>query len=242
MTNPAPSLAKVLPEAPEALVDVVDRALAFEQQDRWAKARAMQAAVQAAYLLLEPEEARRSRPVYERHSLTDSASPVTLMTPHGIVSKTFDTLGATAPPIRRRAWVVGGAGAALLVAIVVGQQLSRREPAPAPLKTTISAAQVPTSVEPTVIVSPPLSPFSRSAPQQPVVAPATEVQELPAADPNGRLEPPQKNKTATHLGEPKASASNSAAKAAGPATSASTTVAPAPVAPLPSADPLDRRR
>jgi serine/threonine protein kinase len=45
MTASAPSLARVMPKAPIALVRLVDRALAFEQDDRWKDARAMQAAV-----------------------------------------------------------------------------------------------------------------------------------------------------------------------------------------------------
>jgi len=48
--HPAPSLATVLPGAHPSLVDVVDRALQLRQAERWADARAMQAAVRRAWV------------------------------------------------------------------------------------------------------------------------------------------------------------------------------------------------
>ncbi|HEX9296459.1 MAG TPA: serine/threonine-protein kinase [Polyangiaceae bacterium] len=239
MTNPAPSLAKVLPGSHEALVDLVDRALSFEQEDRWANARAMQAAAQAVYLLLEPEEARRSRPVFERTSLTDSASPVTLMTPHAIVSRTFDTLAAAASPARRRTWVLAGAGGALALAIIIGQVIARHDPAPSPVKTTITASQVPTSAEPAVIVSPPLPP-----PAQPEVAAPADVGESAAAENKSRVEKYRQGKMSPRIVESKAAASNSpkAGGSPGGPTTGPTNLAPPPPVPVPSVDPLDRRR
>jgi class 3 adenylate cyclase/tetratricopeptide (TPR) repeat protein len=47
-TAQARSLAQFVPDAPQALVDVVDRALAFKKEDRWSSARAMQSALRAA--------------------------------------------------------------------------------------------------------------------------------------------------------------------------------------------------
>jgi len=47
MTMPAPPIARVLPAVPPALALVVDRALAFEQRDRWPDARTMQAQIRA---------------------------------------------------------------------------------------------------------------------------------------------------------------------------------------------------
>jgi len=46
-TRPAPSLAAVAPSAPSELVRVVDRSLAFDKEDRWANAHAMQEALLA---------------------------------------------------------------------------------------------------------------------------------------------------------------------------------------------------
>jgi serine/threonine protein kinase len=47
-TLPARPLARVLPSAPEAICRVVDRALAFEKEDRWADAKAMHEALASA--------------------------------------------------------------------------------------------------------------------------------------------------------------------------------------------------
>jgi serine/threonine-protein kinase len=47
-TKPARSLATVLPDAPPAFVEVVDRALAFQKSERWASASAMREALRNA--------------------------------------------------------------------------------------------------------------------------------------------------------------------------------------------------
>jgi eukaryotic-like serine/threonine-protein kinase len=52
MKDPAPSLGVTLPGAPEGLVTVVDRALAFDKNDRWRSAREMQVAIRSAYASL----------------------------------------------------------------------------------------------------------------------------------------------------------------------------------------------
>jgi serine/threonine-protein kinase len=44
-TRPAPSLAAVLPDEPDEVVAIVDRALAFDKADRWSPATAMRAAL-----------------------------------------------------------------------------------------------------------------------------------------------------------------------------------------------------
>ncbi len=67
MTKPARSLATVAPHMPAALVHVVDTALAFEMNDRWPDAHAMQRAVRQAYAVIasnnaQPEPAPAARP------------------------------------------------------------------------------------------------------------------------------------------------------------------------------------
>ena len=52
MKDPAPSLGVTLPGAPEGLVSVVDRALAFDKNNRWRSAREMQVAIRSAYASL----------------------------------------------------------------------------------------------------------------------------------------------------------------------------------------------
>jgi serine/threonine-protein kinase len=49
MTVPAPPIASLVPTAPIPLVSIVDKALAFDREDRWPDARQMQEAVRGAY-------------------------------------------------------------------------------------------------------------------------------------------------------------------------------------------------
>jgi serine/threonine-protein kinase len=57
MTTPAPSLRSVVPGVSPRTALVVDRALAFEQDDRWQDARAMQAAVREALAEIDEDPA-----------------------------------------------------------------------------------------------------------------------------------------------------------------------------------------
>src|SRR6266542_1052927 len=52
MTQPAPPLGSVVPTAPIPVLQVVDKALAFEKVERWSDARSMQKAVKDAYQAL----------------------------------------------------------------------------------------------------------------------------------------------------------------------------------------------
>lgn len=75
--NPAPSLRSVMPEAPEALVKLVDRALAFDPAQRYPDARAMQAAVHDVFARL----TGRPLPSTQRmnlHGVAGWARPVNL--------------------------------------------------------------------------------------------------------------------------------------------------------------------
>jgi eukaryotic-like serine/threonine-protein kinase len=49
MTKPAVPIATLVPTAPCPVVEIIDKALAFEKRDRWKDARGMQEAVRAAY-------------------------------------------------------------------------------------------------------------------------------------------------------------------------------------------------
>jgi eukaryotic-like serine/threonine-protein kinase len=54
MTKPAPSLGDIAPDAPQVLVNLVDRALAFAPNKRWPDVRAMQVALRAAQVVIGP--------------------------------------------------------------------------------------------------------------------------------------------------------------------------------------------
>ena len=62
LTLPAPPLAKLLPQAPAGLCQVVDRALAFEQADRYPDALTMQRDIRALREGREPPYASQPQP------------------------------------------------------------------------------------------------------------------------------------------------------------------------------------
>lgn len=53
--EPAPSLATIVPSLPTGVVEVVDKALAFEKENRWATAAAMRTAVRETFAQLKDE-------------------------------------------------------------------------------------------------------------------------------------------------------------------------------------------
>lgn len=88
-TQKAPSLATAVPDAPPAIVEVVDRALAFSRADRWPSAAAMRDAVAAAHqaacggpvskaplVVLMEERARLSSEQHVAHAPTVQAAAV----------------------------------------------------------------------------------------------------------------------------------------------------------------------
>jgi len=76
MTKPAPSLGELAPHLPKALIHFVDRALAFDRNDRWSSAREMQAAVRKLHDHLDSEPI----PLVSKSNAAASVSP-TLVTP-----------------------------------------------------------------------------------------------------------------------------------------------------------------
>jgi serine/threonine-protein kinase len=78
MTKRAPSLGELAAHLPKPLIDLVDRALAFERTDRWPSARDMQAAVRRVEALLGSESTPPSSS--SKENSVGPASP-TLVTP-----------------------------------------------------------------------------------------------------------------------------------------------------------------
>jgi serine/threonine protein kinase len=91
-TQPAPSLASVLPEVTSAVARVVDKALAFDREHRWRDAAMMQEAVRAAF--------------HDRHGSPLSTAP-RLTVPPTVVNRTLAS--ATAAPISPGAPTTNGA-------------------------------------------------------------------------------------------------------------------------------------
>jgi serine/threonine protein kinase len=82
-TQPAPSLASVAPALPKPLIELVDRALAYEQGDRWPNAMAMQLALREVQAMLIEKHGGASQrdPLVSLEDLTppiSSHSPVTI--------------------------------------------------------------------------------------------------------------------------------------------------------------------
>jgi len=61
MTTPAPPIASLVPTVPIPLVSIVDKALAFDKEDRWQDARQMQEAVRGAYRVITGSSASAAR-------------------------------------------------------------------------------------------------------------------------------------------------------------------------------------
>jgi tRNA A-37 threonylcarbamoyl transferase component Bud32 len=57
-TTPPPSLRAKLPEAPTSLVELVDRALSFQREGRWADARSMREALRSVYAEMQGGQSR----------------------------------------------------------------------------------------------------------------------------------------------------------------------------------------
>jgi eukaryotic-like serine/threonine-protein kinase len=210
MTQPAPSLKDVDPSLPMPLVELVDCALAFEQGHRWADARVMRAAARSVQALVEDAPSSRRDDQATRPTLppVDSAPPITLLTPHGIVAKTLTTVPPSAQKTKRRAIVSGvGVAAALLLAFLVTRSSKVRPPAPTEglAPTTVSAAggalplttespsdkpksekPRPVKTHPVTTVRPASSVQAVSAPPPAAVAPHAEPQVPSLGDPLDR--------------------------------------------------------
>lgn len=81
-TNPAPSLVSVLPDVSSTVASVVDKALAFEREQRWSDAATMQEAVRSAY--------------HDRHGAPISTAP-RLTVPPSVLNRTLAS--ATVAPV-----------------------------------------------------------------------------------------------------------------------------------------------
>jgi serine/threonine-protein kinase len=122
MTVPAPTLARFAPHLPQPLIELVDKALAFEQDARWPSAREMQSAVRtvAARLATGADSARK-----KDNSVAAPATP-TLVT----ASLAPSTSSTRSPPLgrgRRSLLVALGAAASVLV-LGVTRELAQGRP------------------------------------------------------------------------------------------------------------------
>jgi len=233
MTVPAPPLAELAPELPKPLIDLVDRALAVDQDDRWPNARAMQAEVRRVQELLGTEG---SMPIATMVSSiapqADSSAPMTLLTPHPIVSSTFPF--RLVPWRERKAVLVAGGALATFVVMVFATHPFRNHP-------TVASQPPPDppAVQPHVeALQPPSSTPIAIAPQTepPVVGPS----DAPEAQPERATVVRPKMDKPRPIARPAPRPSE--ARPAPGVSSSQPVAVPAPGQLPSSADPLDRRR
>ncbi|HEY2516429.1 MAG TPA: protein kinase [Polyangiaceae bacterium] len=249
MTQPAPPLASVVGDVPQALARVVDRALSANKEDRWADSREMQLAVREAYREIAGKTithaSKLATPDLPPGEL-DDAGPIseTLMasgTPSGAREGASVPMGESRPSVVRRrrlrssALVVVGvavmAPAAFLAVrssrplpdpVAVRDAAMTMPPMPTVLSTTVERAMVASDA-----AAPPVSPPESvalptpPAPSRPTVPGGSHHVPAPAPEPT----------------QPKVELSS-----APPPPSAPPPATSVPSASGPATDPLDRRR
>jgi eukaryotic-like serine/threonine-protein kinase len=153
MTEQAQSLKTFVPDLPDSVVEIVDRALAFEQAKRWQDADEMQTAIAKAYEALVGSAItgaprlsvvvwRKSRSVHP-DAPTMAAGDVSGATTRPSVSSHSARQKAVAPATSRRGWWLVAAAAVVVVAIG-WLSMRPREPALPPAPAARVAAQPPT--------------------------------------------------------------------------------------------------
>jgi serine/threonine-protein kinase len=187
VTQPARSLASVAPEVPGSVGRLVDRALAYEKEQRWADAGAMQESVRHAYHHLsdpddEPQAEGRLIPRAVEQTLPvpptwigDLPATSPAMTTSGIAAS---ARARTAPPDKRTVAVAAAVGALLLAAGLIA--LNRSSVTPENDQTNVAQVSA---------ISLPAASVAAPAPAEPTAAtPAVPVVDI-AALPTSKDEP-----------------------------------------------------
>jgi len=190
-TTRARSLATLAPKLPPPLIELVDRALAFEIPARWASARDMQEAVRDVYEEITGGPMHGAPPLSvpaprESAAIRIAERPSNATT-GGAGASTRAVLSS--PPSRKpriapAVWVATGAGA-LLAVVAVALAVGRgRRATPMPAQATASSVTTPSqpiaSAPASVVAEPPPAPASASASAS-APAPATSADDPHAA-------------------------------------------------------------
>jgi serine/threonine-protein kinase len=240
MTQPAPRLASVWPQVPEAVARVVDRALAFERNARFQDARSMHAAVEEVRRALNvagpPRRPLTSLADAAEHAPVPPSAHVSAARPTGFGAAT-SVPGATvqAPADRRRtlAIALASSAAAVVVLVTLLARFAAPHPARASDETSSHAPSSGFAVERALVQPPnerataPAAPSDVAADAAPPSAssvPELPVSALPLAPPTATFAPAATFAPPTTFASPTAFAP--------PATRA---------APRPTPNPLDRR-
>jgi serine/threonine-protein kinase len=190
-SRPIQPIASVLPGIPKGIGAVIDRALAFRPEDRWADARSMQAALRAAAKALPEAGPDGIVPpvIVSRPSLPEDAVASALRG-----SAQADTAAEATLPYRKkgpRVFMVAAAigamaiGAAVVIALLGREPGAQPEgPAAAPAVTAIAPAGGVPSVSPAASAAAPEP--SASAPSSPRPSGSAQEKKPPATAPKPR--------------------------------------------------------
>jgi serine/threonine-protein kinase len=181
-SKPARSVAELSPQLPPQLIDLVDRALAFDKEERWPDARSMQQALRAAVqsgdermTLPIPSISRSNGAVVVHPSFSDSATIQSENTTRPVIAST-----PPPPPERRRSAVPLFLAAGVAIGIVAGVlwrvQVLGGSPADDPVVTAAPAGG------PTAPMPPDVDPVP-AAPADPPPSPAADVSASATARP-----------------------------------------------------------
>ena len=208
MTKPAPKLREAMPEAPDAVADLVDRALAFDREERFPDAASMKRAVEAA--LAELEDAPEPK---DEVAASAKLAPKTPITAGAIVS---DVATKKSSNLR---WVgiVGVAAGALGLFVLFGREGSKKAgtaPMPVATSTTESAAASPATASAPAAPAP-LPVVVENDPPAPSASTSASVATKPAVKPR----PPVTTTTSTAVASVAASTPPAPTPAPSPAAS-----------------------
>ncbi|HEY3594441.1 MAG TPA: protein kinase [Polyangiaceae bacterium] len=129
MTVPAPPIASLVPTAPIPVVEIVDKALAFDRNDRWLDARQMQEAVRNAYRAVTGSPISQSRLSFADDSGPDVSQAATVAVASKVptsLSVARDSASFRSRRPGRRVSVLGAL--VLLGAIAAGAYLTLGQP------------------------------------------------------------------------------------------------------------------
>ncbi|HMJ10318.1 MAG TPA: serine/threonine-protein kinase [Polyangiaceae bacterium] len=234
-TAPARSLGTVLPELPQPVIDLVDRALAYDKVQRWVSAHTMQLAVRDAVPLVAPARdltaPRVSLSVLERDRESDTvAAPAGMLgngRPVSLASAVTSSSPRTTSSRRRSRFGLVMAG---LTLVFLGFA------AFAALRAPESGREAPSGAEPQLpkpASEPPAlqQEPARRVPEEPVVTQAVPILGHDAGDDTPRARSKGSRRPAARVQKP----AGAGARAAGSSTETKTN------APAPTHDPFEKR-
>lgn len=199
-TTPPASIAKLDPELPRCVVELIDRALAFDKEERFPDARTMQATVRAAFEKLEfdaPPSLPRSSIAIDPRTETD-----TLVAPPEVTSAITGRSGTAATdrvmlrtahgdgPRARSRWLLLALGALATLGVVAAVAVSSLKD-----DTAAASAGPPAAEPPHVVLAPLVTPPKPAPSASAKTTPPTPVASTAPAPTAQRKAPPRHTAT-----------------------------------------------